>query len=78
MVKPKVKKTRGLKCVVHYENQKKYSRIKELSEANENRILEAKRKRIEIGGEHLYEAQCNNIPDEGFDLIHHLDPCYKR
>ena len=80
MVKPKVKKPEGLKCVVHYGNQNKYSRIKKLSKANENRILEAKRKRIEIGGVHLHEAQCETIP-EGFDAVHHgvhLAPCYKR
>ena len=42
MVKPTVKKPEGLKCVVYYGNQKKYSRIKKLSKANETESLKQK------------------------------------
>ena len=44
--KDKNKQSRKLSCVVHYGNQKFNSTIKKLSETNQRRILEAKRKRI--------------------------------
>jgi len=67
-------------CVVHYKNQVKYSGIKKVSVTNRNRILEAKAKRIAIGGDNLHQEQIETIPEE-FDFDHHgihLEPCYKK
>ena len=33
-----------MKCVIHYKNQSKYSKLKQLSEINKKEILEAKDK----------------------------------
>lgn len=69
-----------LNCIVHYKGQKSYSTIKKLSDVNINRILEAKDKREEIGGDNLHQEQINLIPETinlETDGIH-LEPCYKR
>ena len=34
------------KCIIHYEGQKHYSKIKDISEGNEKRIRDAKEVRI--------------------------------
>jgi len=56
-----------------------YSKLKELSERNKDRILEAKIEREKLGGEHYHKFQCDCIP-ESFspqDCVH-LEPCYKK
>ena len=66
-------------CIIHYEDQNEYSEIKSLSNVNKEKIIFAKQKRERIGGQHLHEEQCSNIPAE-FDETHgiHLIPCYKK
>ena len=68
-----------MKCIIHYEKQKSYSKIKHLSETNIEKIKEAKEKRQEIGGTH-YHAQVDLVPDAFDHEKHgvHLTPCYKR
>jgi len=51
-----------MECIIHYENQSSYSKIKQLSETNIKRIEEAKQKRQEIGGVH-YHPQVDLVPD---------------
>lgn len=70
----------SLVCVVHYPDQSSYSEIKELSNVNKYKIVEAKRVRTEIGGSHSHCTQCDTIPEEFQHGIHgvHLEPCYKR
>ena len=47
------------KCIIHYEVQKHYSKIKDISEGNEKRIRDAKEVRIKQGGENNH----NMMPD---------------
>ena len=67
-------------CIVHYPNQATYSRIKQLSEVNKRRVIEAKEKRLSLGGSNSHLEQCENVPSEFEDSIHgvHLQPCYKK
>jgi len=69
-----------MNCIIHYENQSKYSVIKKLSPTNVTRILEAKEKRINVGGKNEHRDQIKQIPDEINEELHgiHLEPCYKR
>ena len=70
----------SLNCIIHYENQSSYSIIKKDSEANINRIFEAKEKRSRIDGRNSHANQIKQIPNE-IDLeLHgvHLEPCFKR
>ena len=52
------------KRIIHFEGQKHYSKIKDISEGNEKRIRDAKEVRIKQGGENYHKKQCNMIPDE--------------
>ena len=76
----KRKKETDLVCVVHYADQTAYSSIKELSDVNKDRIVQAKRKRTEVGGSHSHADQCLTIPESFESGKHgvHLEPCYKR
>ena len=67
-----------LNCNVHYEASQ-YSQMKKLTEKNIERILEAKRKRIELGSNHRH-LQVDTVPNEIDCSIYgvHLEPCYKR
>ena len=47
------------KCIIHYEGQKHYSKIRDISEENEKRIRDAKEVRIKQGGENNH----NMMPD---------------
>lgn len=49
-------------CIVHYPNEGTYSKIKQLSEVNKKRIIEAKEKRLSLGGSNLHLQQCENVP----------------
>lgn len=66
-------------CIIHYEGQRSYSKLKCLSETNINRINEAKKKRQEIGGVHC-PPQVGHVPDDIDHVKHgvHLNPCYMR
>ena len=48
-------------CVVHYQNQQRYSNIKDISDINKEKITAAKEKRSRIGGDHLHKKQCDTI-----------------
>ena len=69
-----------LKCIVHYENQLTYSKVKPLSDVNIKRIYEARKKRTELGGQNNHLEQITQIPENVDPNLHgvHLDPCYKR
>ena len=68
-----------LKCIVHYKSQS-YSKIKDLSEVNITRIMDAKVKRESLGGDNLHAEQTSKIPEEINTDIHgiHMESCYKR
>ena len=70
-----------LKCIVHYKNCERYSKIKPLSDQNKTRIVEAKKVRESSTRENTrHKEQCDSIPDSFHDELHgiHLEPCYKR
>lgn len=76
----KRKRESNLVCVVHYAYQTSYSIIKELSDVNKEKIIQAKKKRTEVGGSHSHADQCSTIPENFESGKHgvHLEPCYKR
>ena len=70
-----------LKCIIHYPiKEGKYSKIKTISEINEEKIYAAKKHREELGGQNYHEEQCCSIPNEIDQESHgiHLEPCYKK
>ena len=69
-----------MECIVHYTNQKSYSKIKKLGDTNVEKINQAKLKRLKLGGANAHKEQVDNIPDViNLDIQGvHLDPCYKR
>ena len=69
----------AMKCVIHYKNQSKYSKLKGLSEINKKQILEAKDLRCTLGGDNFHEEQCDAIQEKFDESLHgiHLE-CYKK
>ena len=71
-----------LNCIVHYRDPNcTYTKLKNLTNVNKERIIQAKQVRESIRGENYHEDQCLGVPDEIFDdSIHgiHLDSCYKK
>ena len=72
-----------MECIVHYTNQKSYSKIKKLNDTNLVKINEAKLKRLKLDGDkeiNAHKEQVDSIPDVINPDIHgvHLDRCYKR
>ena len=71
----------NLTCIIHYKvKDTKYSKIKPISNVNQERIFEAKLLREKKGGSNHHEEQCCLIPEEidhSRDGIH-LEPCYKK
>ena len=67
------------RCIIHYKGFTDYKNLKDLSERNKGRILEAKKEREKLGGEHHHKDQCDGIPEKfaAKDCIH-LEPCYKK
>ena len=53
------------RCIILYKGFPKYSKLKELSKTNKQRISEAKKEREALGGEH----QGNGIPDTLLTVI---------
>ena len=51
-----------LTCICHYEGQSFYGEINELSDLNIKRLQEAKKKREELGGDHLHSHQIQQLP----------------
>ena len=66
-------------CCCHYDGQSLYDEINRLSESNLSRLIDAKKKREEIGGEHLHLNQIQQLPDSIDIEKHgiHSRPCYK-
>ena len=66
-------------CIVRYPGFDNYSNLKEVSERNKQRILEAKKERETLGGSHHHKDQCSSVPDDiGENYCIHLEPCYKK
>lgn len=72
-------KTSKLICVCHYDGQSFYGEVNKLSENNISRLMEAKKKREELGGDHLHLHQIQQLPNEFKFERHgiHSRPCYK-
>ena len=68
------------RCIIHYPNQSKYSKLKTLSDTNKEKINKAKELRLRLGGDNHHEDQCAGIPEDFDDAIHgiHYEPCYKK
>ena len=60
-------------CIIHYDGHEKYSKIKDLSDNNEERIRKAKTIRETINGKHYHKKQCYNE-------VHgvHMKPCLNK
>lgn len=70
-----------MRCIVHYQNQCTYSKLKPLSDTNKAKIIKAKERREEFGGKNYHEEQCVLIPETfDDDDTHgiHLEACYKK
>ena len=68
------------KCVIHYQGNCSYSKLKDISEVNERRMKDAKSERERLGGENHHKEQCDTIPDSVNNELHgiHLEHCYKK
>ena len=65
-----------MECIIHYTNQKSYSKIKKLRDTNLEKINQAKLKRLKLGGANAHEEQVNSIPVINPDIHEvHLDLC---
>ena len=66
-------------CIIHYKGFPDYTNLKELSERNKQRIVEAKKEREQLGGVHHHKEQYDGIPETFAenDCIH-LESCYKK
>ena len=51
------------RCIIHYKGFPDYTNLKELSERNKQRIVEVKKEREQLGGEHHHKEQCDGITD---------------
>ena len=47
--------------IIHYKRFPDYTNLKELSERNKQRIVEANREREQLGGKHHHKEQCDGI-----------------
>jgi len=67
-------------CGCHYDGQSSYGAINKLSEHNVSRLIEAKKKREKLGGDHLHLNQIQQFPKKFNFETHgiHSRPCYKR
>ena len=66
-------------CAAHYKNSA-YSKMKNMSWINRQKIYEAKRLCEEIGGDNHHKEQRLLLPSKIIDSKHviHLNPCYKK
>ena len=70
-----------LECIIHYDiKDAKYSKLKQISDINKDRISNTKILREREGGLRYHKQQCKSIPGEVDDSKHgiHLEPCYKK
>ena len=71
----------NLQCIIHYNiKNANYSKIKPISEINQEKIYAAKSIRKSKGGNHHHREQCDAIPSEIDPTKHgiHLAPFYKK
>ena len=71
----------NLQCIIHYNiKNANYSKIKPISEINQEKIYAAKSIWKSKGGYHHHKEQCDAIPSEIDPTKHgiHLTPCYKK
>ena len=64
------------RCKIYYKGFPDYTNLKEFSERNKPRIVEAEKESEQLVGEHDHKEQCDGIP-ESFaenDCIH-LESC---
>ena len=67
-------------CIIHYDGHEEYSKNKDLSAINEERIRKAKTIRETFNDENYHKKQCDTIPAT---INHevcgmHMTPCYKK
>ena len=71
-----------MECVVHYTySDGSYTELKGLSSNQYNRLVQAKKRRLESSLANRHIQQSNSVPDKGFDVARHgvhLEPCYKK
>ena len=67
-------------CIIHYDGHEKYSKIKDLSAINEERIRKAKTIQETFNDQNYHKKQCNSIPATINHEVHgvHMTPCYKK
>ena len=67
-------------CIAHYSGFDDYSKLKDISSRNEDRLKEAKAYRIQLGGDNYHKKQCDMIPDviDHTKYGIHSAPCYKK
>ena len=71
----------NLQCIIHYNiKNANYSKIKPISEINQEKIYAAKSIRKSKGDNHHHKEQCDTIPSEIDPTKHgiHVTPCYKK
>jgi hypothetical protein len=67
-------------CIVHYKGYETYSELKDVSEINKERLINAKTYRTTLDGDNRHKEQCDAIPtiiDHSKHAIHSV-PCYKK
>ena len=69
-----------MKCIVHYLNQGKYTKLKSLWDVEKTKIKKGKEVRENLGGENHHLLQCEGVPEVFNDNLHgvHSEPCYKK
>ena len=67
-------------CIIHYDGNKKFSNIKDLSPVNEERIRKAKIIRETFDDENYHKKQCDTIPATINHEVHgvHMTRRYKK
>ena len=67
-------------CIVHYSGCDSYSKIKDVSEINHQRLRETKALREQLKDDHYHKVQYKSIPNLIDNSIHgiHLGPCYQK
>ena len=69
-----------MKCIVHYPNQGKYTKLRSSSDVNKTKIKKAKEFRENLGRENHHLLQCEGVPEVFNDNLHgvHSEPYYKK
>ena len=69
-----------MKCIVHYPNQGKYTKLRSISDVNKTKIKKAKEFRENLGRENHHLLQCEGVPEVFNDNLHgvYSEPYYKK